>query len=289
MLLAMAIGDAYGSAFEYAPAEFVEAHNYLDQYHQHPHWDKLKPGCYTDDTQMALAVAEHVLSCQPWTKELLAGRFLSAFHRDRRRGYSAGFYHFLKRVKSADDFIASIDNCSYKSGGAMRAAPCGAFSSIEVVKSRAALQASVTHDTIEGRNAASAVALAAHYFLYDLGPKRDLGAFLDKHVSTGGHDKWNTRWTGPVEAWGWMAVQAALTAIMDNDYMSGILQQSVAFTGDTDTVAAIALSIAACSNEVTDDIPQVLCNQLEDGTYGRQYISDLNRHFLERVAIWRRG
>ncbi|GAB4543754.1 MAG: hypothetical protein Tsb0014_37610 [Pleurocapsa sp.] len=66
MLLELAIADAYGAGFEYARNTFVTEHNNLINYVQHPR-HHIKPGCYTDDTQMSIAIAETLIAKQPWT------------------------------------------------------------------------------------------------------------------------------------------------------------------------------------------------------------------------------
>ncbi len=61
MMIELAIGDAYGAGFEYAPDTFIREKNDLSAYVQPPR-HTIKPGCYTDDTQMAIAVAEAMLT-----------------------------------------------------------------------------------------------------------------------------------------------------------------------------------------------------------------------------------
>ena len=56
MLLELAIGDAYGAGFEYADIGIIRQHNTLARYVQHPRHN-IRPGAYTDDTQMTLAIA----------------------------------------------------------------------------------------------------------------------------------------------------------------------------------------------------------------------------------------
>ncbi|MEB3278367.1 MAG: hypothetical protein VKK42_05525 [Lyngbya sp.] len=82
---------------------------------------------------------------------------------------------------------------------------------------------------------------------------------------------------------GWECVQAAVTAIVRNHSLSKILQDCVAFTGDVDTVAAIALGAASCSQEVTQDLPSHLFEGLENGKYGRDYIRELDQKLFNRV------
>ena len=91
MLVELAVGDAYGAGFEYASDALVRDRNDLSWYVQHPRHG-IRPGAYTDDTQMSIAVAEAILSGERWTPALLARHFVTAFKRDRREGYARGFY-----------------------------------------------------------------------------------------------------------------------------------------------------------------------------------------------------
>jgi ADP-ribosylglycohydrolase len=279
MLLELAIGDAYGAGFEYVPAAFVETHNDLHGYVQHPRHGTC-PGCYTDDTQMSLAVAEAIVAGDPWTPEALAERFVGNFHRDPREGYAQGFYGFLQSVSSGSEFLQGIRPFSDKSGAAMRAAPIGVFSTVAEVMAKCQVQAALTHNTPDGINAALAASLMTHYFLYDLGPKAHLGTFLEAHLP----GRWSQPWHGKVGAKGWMSVRAAITALQASDSMAALLVRCVAYTGDVDTVAAIALAAASCAAEIEQDLPPHLAAALENGAFGRDYISRLDAQLLARVG-----
>jgi ADP-ribosylglycohydrolase len=278
MLLELAIGDAYGAGFEYVDADSIRAYNDLTRFVKHPR-HAIWPGRYTDDTQMSIAIAEAVVSGVPWTRHVLAGKFIEVFKRDPREGYAGRFYEFLSRVETADQFLAEIDPKSDKSGAAMRAAPIGVYPTIEQVIQRATIQAAITHDTPDGINAAVAAALASHYFLYRLGPRRDLGRFLEAHVE----GEWALPWQGKVKTKGWMSVRAAVTALVASDRMSDLLRTCIDFTGDVDTVAAIALAAGSCSVEVDQDLPENLIYQLEDGPFGREHLTQLDRRLLALV------
>lgn len=272
MLLELAVGDAYGAGFEYADRNLIRQFNTLERYVKHPRHG-IKHGGYTDDTQMSIAIAEVIVSGMPWTPERLAGAFVQAFKRDPREGYAQGFYQFLKQVKDGQQFLAQIRSDSEKSGAAMRAAPIGFFPTVEEVIERATVQAKLTHNTPKGIGAAVAAALMSHYFLYQLGPKQDLGAFLGQYVA----EEWSDPWDGKVKSKGWMSVRAAATALMAHDRMSALLQACIDFSGDVDTVAAIALAAGSCSAEMEQDLPEHLVFGLEDGPYGRRYLIDLDR------------
>src|SRR5262249_23946991 len=150
---------------EYADEDLVRAKNDLSGYFSHPRHDT-KPGCYTDDRQMSVAIAEAIVSDEPWTPEMLAQRFVTAFRRDPREGYASRFYAFLQEVQDGADFLARMRPESDKSGAAMRAAPLGVYCSTGEVIRRCTVQAVLTHNTPDGINAAVAAALTTHYFIY---------------------------------------------------------------------------------------------------------------------------
>jgi ADP-ribosylglycohydrolase len=280
MLKELAVGDAYGAGFEYASPEFVKANNTLAGYVKHPKFN-LKPGVYTDDTQMSIANAEVLLAGEPFTRESFAQAYVTAFKRDQREGYARGFYGFLCEVKDGSEFLLKMTGRSDKSGAAMRASVFGVLSDVEKVKEVSKLQAAITHNTNSGIAAAQAAALLSHYFLYDLGAKSEVGRFIEKHVPPG---PWAPAYTQDVGDKGWMAVRAAITAVQESDSMSQLLKRCVDFTGDVDTVAAIALGAAAHSKEVTQDLPQVLQDNLENGTYGRDFLKQLDERLLSLVS-----
>jgi len=275
LLLELAIGDAYGAGFEYADVAIIHRYNDLSRYIQHPRHG-IQPGCYTDDTQMSLAIAEAIVADDPWTLDMLAGRFIEVFKRDPREGYASGFYHFLLHVQNGEQFLRDMRPNSDKSGAAMRAAPLGIYPTLSTVIERCTLQAALTHNTPDGINAAVAAALMTHYFLYNLGHKKALGTFLETHVS----GRWSTPWTGKVKAQGWMSVRAAVTAIISSDTMSTLLKTCIQFSGDVDTVAAIALAAGSCSPEIAQDLPSHLFDTLENGKYGREYLRRLDKQLM---------
>ncbi len=277
MLLELAIGDAYGAGFEYADPMFVDRYNDGMGYRKHPRHDT-RPGQYTDDAQMSLAIAEAIVGGEAWTTENLANRFVEVFHRDPHVGYAQGFYHFLRATRSGAAFVANIRPDSEKSGAAMRAAPIGVFPTIDEVIQRCTIQARLTHDTPDGIAAANAAALMTHYCLFGLGPKAELGKFLEEYVPG---RRWSQPYIGKVRSKGWMSVQAAVTALVECDRMSALLRRCIAFTGDVDTVATIALAAGSSSTEVAQDLPAALDSDLENGAYGRDYIVSLDRKLLE--------
>ena len=96
---------------------------------------------------------------------------------------------------------------------------------------------------------------------------------------------WNRPWTKPIGALGIESVRAALTAIKQNATLSGVLKACIAFTGDVDTVAAIAMPAAALHPDIEQDLPQHLIDNLENGKFGLDYLQGLDRRLLSTFAL----
>ncbi len=279
MLLELAVGDAYGAGFEYVNRKGCRRPQEA-RYVQHPRHRETKPGMYTDDTQMSLAIAELIVAEADWTPFTIASKFVEVFHRDPRQGYASRFYAFLLETTSGEEFLARIRPHSTKSGAAMRAAPLGVLPDRTEVIEKCRVQAAVTHHTEIGIHSATAAALMAHYFLYHLGKKEQLGRWLERHVP----GPWSRDYVGVVKSQGWMSVQAAVTAVRHSTSLAGLLQACVNFGGDVDTVAAIALGAAAGCEEITKDLPAQLVNGLESGRYGKDSLIALDRQLLARIG-----
>ncbi len=281
IMLNLAVGDSYGSAFEYALPEFVTENNDGLSYKKHPRFPGRTPGTYTDDTQMSLAIAEIMLGDLEWTPENISNQFIAAFKRDERTGYARKFHALLQLVQNGEELRRKIVPNSDRSGGAMRACPIGLYPQINRVITVAKTQAAITHATESGMESAAVAALMTHYFAYDLGEKAKLGTWVQSKVS--GTD-WATPYEGAVDEKGWMAVRAAITAITESNSMSDLLKRCIAFTGDVDTVATIAMAAATYCGEIKKDLSGKLVIGLEDGTYGRNYLIALDVLFERRFG-----
>jgi ADP-ribosylglycohydrolase len=227
---------------------------------------------------MSLAIAEALVEDLPWTPVNLAQKFVDDFHRDPREGYASSFYHFLRRTHDGQTFLANIRPDSEKSGAAMRAGPLGVLRSLSDVVKRSRIQASLTHNTPLGIAAATAAALACHYCYHRLGPKAELGRFLERHVD----GDWSLPWQGKVGSKGWMSVRAAITALMQHDRAGDVLRACIAYGGDVDTVAAIAMGPASCCDEIEQDLPPQLFEGLENGRHGREYLAAVDEMLLKK-------
>ena len=277
MILELGAADAYGFLFEMHSAAFVKKHNSIAKY-------VAKRSCktrYTDDTQMTCAVAEALLESDEWTPLFIAEKFVRAFHRDPQRGYARGFKSLLKSVHDGQELLDAIIPLSERNGAAMRACPIGLLPSIGEILRKCRIQSVVTHNTVAGMNSGLASSLLTHYFAYKLGPKDEAGDFVARFVP----GPWAEPWEGRVRCDGTETVQAAITAIAASKTLCEVIENSVAFTGDTDSVATVAMGAAFHCGEIEDDLPQALIDGLEDGAYGKDYLSALDAELEAKFGV----
>jgi len=122
-LLGLAVGDALGAHFEGKPAEDIARQYRTTQ-------DLIEtppPGelWYTDDTQMAIGVAESLVKCRRINERELCKRFAANYV--PQRGYGAGAKVVLEAMVEGRDHKSLAANHfpggSFGNGAAMRVAP----------------------------------------------------------------------------------------------------------------------------------------------------------------------
>jgi ADP-ribosylglycohydrolase len=295
MLIEIAIGDAYGAGFEYVDPKVVAEFNDGRRYLKHPSHN-LAPGQYTDDTQMSIAIAECLTDMSIWDRLGVAQKFVEVFARDPRDGYARGFQGVLEdivktvpRERWGGELLERVSKhgLSTKNGAAMRAMPIGLHPDLTTCVTMAMQQSMITHRG-SAIDAGVASALAVHYATWvSGGSAKGLGAWLDERFSES--HQFAVPWSGPVRGkdndnLGIDTVRAAVTAVESSASVLEVLTKSIAYTGDVDTVAAIAMGIASVC-ELEYDLPDYLLTALErGGKYGVQYLHDLDEKLLKRTA-----
>jgi ADP-ribosylglycohydrolase len=149
----LALGDAFGELFFTRRAKTFE---------------ELSRGtwCWTDDTHMALSIVEVLERFGTIDQDALAQAFARRFAEEPWRGYGGGAVSLLRDLRDGGDWRvlapALFSGGSYGNGGAMRAAPIGAWFTGEPDRAatEAARSAAVTHAHPEGQAGAIAVAVA---------------------------------------------------------------------------------------------------------------------------------
>jgi len=283
MLVSMALGDSYGACFEYVAPGVVKLNNDL-KYRQHPSHTELLPGQYTDGVQMAVALAHLLLSDAARTPLAWADCLVDTFKANPRVGYAKGFHEFLTMIdpdRGGEEFLKLIEPHSDKSGAAERAVVCGFLGREQEVIDTAMWQASLTHATKDGMASAAASALMVwacrHGFDLDC-----IAPLLTEQLP--GYP-WETPWQGHVNGKGVSAVRAALTAIQSGFKLSTILKAAVAFSGDVDGVAGIAMAAASLHPDIENNLPKSLTNSLENGPWGHDFLRELDGQLEDAFPV----
>ena len=292
LLVYAAIGDAYGMAYEFVDDYAKVGPNDLT-YKPNPKFPEYQKGRYTDDTQLQWINGEMLLHHAPHTlkPEYFADAWVFEYHQDPRPGYTRFFRQAMDESANGADLMRRIDNTkSTASGAAMRAPVIGLLPDVNEVKRIAAMQARVTHDNPTGILSAQAAALAVHGLHYNRCAKADLVSYIDSQIGTA----WRTLDDNNDPKNGLYIVKKAIGAVMAHDGMADILRACVDCGPgqDTDTLGALAMSIASRSREITDDLPDSLFSELETapeqtgekkrGDYGRDFLEKLDQGLLRR-------
>jgi ADP-ribosylglycohydrolase len=163
VLLGTAVGDALGVPFE----------TKLPNYELLVQWDgktflgsdhhNLKPGQYSDDTQMSLMVAESLVENHGFNPDDLARRYVEWITSGRARGYGKTTLMAVQNLISGKRWSESGIAGSWGNGTAMRAAPFGVYfrddlhSLVNIVK----IDSAITHASEEAEAGAIAIAMTA--------------------------------------------------------------------------------------------------------------------------------
>jgi poly(ADP-ribose) glycohydrolase ARH3 len=292
-LLGTFVGDALGMPFEGAAAAAIpERLTMLDA--------RLGRGTYTDDTEMAIALAESLLERGSIEPRSLGCAF--AYAHDPRRGYGAGTTRVLRLVRSGlhpHDAARSLfgGEGSQGNGAAMRVAPVAVryADDGDALAEAARESARVTHAHSLAVDAAVAQAAAIAAALRGEAPldaalavattaelRRRLAEaarLLDSEIQPAElAAALGNRPTGH------QSVPAAIYAAASRESVEAAVTFAVRCGGDTDTLGAMAGAVAAARMGASA-IPSHWVDALDDGPKGRSHVETL----ADRLAAARRA
>lgn len=290
-LLGTFAGDALGMPWEGAPPDAIPA--VLDMEPA-----RLGAGTYTDDTEMAIALAESLVRRDGVDAEDLARAFLAAY--DPRRGYGGGTTQVLSLWREGVAVTQAAQRVfdgqgSLGNGAAMRVAPVAVrfHADAGVVSAQARRSAQVTHAHPVGIDGAAAQAAAIAAALYGDDPlaaalvaartqevrdalgelaTRTEGA-LEPHLLGDG---------GGVPSRADRSVAAAVVAGARAGSFEAAVTVAVRAGGDADTTGAMAGAIAGARFGAAS-IPTRWLAVLEDGERGRSHVETLAVRLAERA------
>jgi type I restriction enzyme M protein len=229
-MLGAIIGDIAGSIYEF------DNHKTEDIYD----FPLFGPGAFfTDDTVMTAAVAKAVADCRSDRSALAAAAAASIRRLGRAwpgRGYGGRFQAWLE----GDD---PRPYRSFGNGAGMRVSPCGlAAATLEEAIELSRLVTAVTHDHPEGLKGAEAVA-AGIFWARREPPAEELRELLSAYYPLdftldsirpgyGFHESCQE------------SVPQALTAFLEAGGFESAVRLAISIGGDSDTIAAMAGSLA---------------------------------------------
>ena len=296
LLTAIAIGDSFGRAFEFATKDKIEESLDMAVYSpgmgKYPEGYKGGVGKYTDDTQMSIAIAEHMLSERPITHNDYSEAFMYAYNRDKREGYSKRIKNLLENSINVDAFQHNIgiQRPRNSNGAVMRCLPLGLYPDINMIKHACVVQASLTHPTIDCILAAQVVALSAHYCHY--GSKKSYISWITDQIPSQLFYRVFDAYTigKQVNCDALETAAYCLNVIFRperfkslgyNAPLSKILKHSVKVGGDVDSTAAICMGLATLKG-IKNDLEDSLFENLENDRYGRDYLISMDKKLYEK-------
>lgn len=291
-LVGLAVGDALGGRFEAQSADHIR--------NRVPTVDRLIGSVsdelwYTDDTQMAIGVAETLAADGVIVERRLCGAFVANYVPSR--GYGRGARAVIEAMEDGRDYRVVAEKHfpggSFGNGAAMRVAPVGLCfrDDPQMVLKQARVSALPTHIHPLGIEGAQLLAIAvAHASRVEQFQRRAFFAELLAHCQS-------SAYRAKLEAAetirtanelmslgnGIEALESVPTAIASFGLTPDSYQETIGnvilLGGDTDTLAAMAGAISGAFLGISS-IPKVLVNNLEDTAKGRAYIIDLSDRLL---------
>lgn len=266
-LCGSAVGDALGAPFEFGPA---------DAYSERFPTPVLggagemtggggfgwKPGEFTDDTQMALALAESIIECDGLDADDVWNRFRSWVGGATDVGILTGrVLRDPQRVGAAERAHTAGGGRSAANGSLMRVTPVAvawAAADPDEVWEVAMAQSAITHfDTAAGHGAAIAASMIHHA----IGGGDPLDALPDAlaRIPAVERDRYtemlDPSWTphrpgDPSNGSVWTCLAQAVWAVRHNDTFTAAVTAAIDLGGDTDTVATVTGAIAGARASV---------------------------------------
>ena len=300
VLLGTALGDALGMPVEGWPREAIlRTHGVVRDMLP----ARLGAGTYTDDTQMAMALAEALIETPGrLDPDVAAERFGARY--EPRRGYGGNTRRILRRIAAGEAWRDVVEEerlpgGSWANGAAMRVAPVAlAFRDPDAVMAAAAAQAEVTgHTHPIGLAGARLQALAVWSALETEPGALRPPTFVDALLDTPWPDEvrsallWVRAHAGSdpgaavdrlgVGARAGASVPAALWAFLSaGGAAEDVVVQAVGLGGDTDTIGAMAGALAG-AYEGVEAFPDRWTEALEDEDAGLGYLLELADRLYE--------
>ncbi len=296
-LLGLAIGDALGGHFEsQSPGWLQQRFRSVDGLFSNP---PKAPWYYTDDTQMALGIAQTLLDDEELCEDALLRRFVENY--EHWRGYGRGVRMILETFQDGEDHRFWVEEQfpggSFGNGAAMRVAPIGlAFhQDLQQVARQAEISARPTHVHPLGIEGAQLLAVAVAWAVQS--ESFDRNSLFDTLLDFAQAAEFREQLTQAREIQtphqlaelgnGIAAQDSVVTAIacftLTPDSYRDVIGHAILGGGDTDTIAAMAGAVCGAYLGRAG-IPEELVDSLEDIHHGRGHIIQIAQALWDRFG-----
>jgi poly(ADP-ribose) glycohydrolase ARH3 len=285
-LIGQAIGDALGARFEAQSAEGILA-RFPDPEALFEISDEI---WYTDDTQMAIGVAETLVACGKVSESELCQAFVANYVPSR--GYGRGTRAVLEAMEDGRDYRAIAEKYfpggSHGNGAAMRVAPVGLLFHHDPreLREQARLSALPTHLHPLGIEGAQLIALAVGIgtshatfdksdYWQQLSASCTTPEFRDKiELASCAMSVSDLAALGNgIQANDSVPTALASFALAPESFVQAV-GQVILLGGDTDTLAAMTGALSGAHLGI-DGIPQRVVQSLESSPKGREFLMSL--------------
>lgn len=295
-LMGLVLGDAVGAPFEGCGQGMK------------PDFQKNLPAVlhYTDDSEMAIGVAESLIASDRFDPDDMAMRF--AYNYNPQRGYGPGTAAIMNMINSGIHWKEAntkvFKEGSFGNGAAMRVAPLGLFFSRNTRRLRTAVEeaSSITHRHDLGKEGAVLLAYAVS-LLVQQDDMHDRNHMIDALLGFTTSAEYTAKLRIVKELIkkeasreqvvlrlgnSVLALESVLTAfyvflVYGNDFKK-MMELCVSLGGDTDTIGAMAGALSGCLLG-EQSLPGVWIQKLEKGEKGKDYIAEIaERLFVTHQA-----
>ena len=237
-MLGALVGDIIGSMYEFHNTKRTDFELFTE-------WTK-----FTDDSVMTLAVAKWLLEDETHSIHYLIYCMQELGDHHTNAGYGGRFMEWLFEENPQP-------YNSWGNGAGMRVSPVGLYAkTLDEALALATLTATVSHNHPEGVKGAQAI--AASVFLCKQGKsKQEIRDYVEQTFGYNLHrtvKEIRPMYRFDVSCQG--SVPEAIIAFLEGNSFEEVIRLAISLGGDSDTIGAMAGSIAACVYPIPDEIAE---------------------------------